>query len=289
MRDRARELLATEAQSLEDTPRIGELRARLRADYESYYARYGSINRFELRRTGRIDAESGEERMARIAPRAITAFRGDPFCPLVMSLEAFDETTQRATPAALLSKRVIAPRAPVLGVETAQDALAVCLDTRGHVEIDEIARLLGRTGVDARRELGELVYEDPQDARLIPAAEYLSGNVRVKLERARAGTEQNPGLAVNVAALERVLPVDLGADEVEPRLGAAWIGVEDHRAFLAEILQDPSVQGGASRRDGVGCAREQQFGACSQRVGNQPHRGGRDRQGGARAAACAGD
>ena len=180
--------------------------------------------------------------MARIAPRAITAFRGDPFCPLVMSLEAFDETTQRAAAAALLSKRVIAPREPVLGVETAQDALAICLDTRGHVEIDEIARLLGRSAQDARRELGELVYQDPQDARLIAAAEYLSGNVRVKLEQARAGTEHNPRLGVNVAALERVLPLDLGADEVEPRLGAAWIGVEDHRAFLAEILQDPSVR-----------------------------------------------
>ncbi|MGO9899421.1 MAG: tyrosine-type recombinase/integrase [Solirubrobacteraceae bacterium] len=243
LRDRARELLAAEAQSMEDTPRIGELRTRLRADYESYYARYGPINRFTQRRTGRIDPESGEERMARIAPRAITAFRGDPFCPLVMSLEAFDETTQGATPAALLSKRVIVPREPVLGVETAQDALAVCLDTRGHVEIDDIARLLGRSAEDARRALGELVYEDPQDAaRLIPAAEYLSGNVRVKLKQARAGAEQNPALAVNVAALERVLPVDLGADEVEPRLGAAWIGVEDHRAFLAEILQDPSVR-----------------------------------------------
>ncbi len=243
LRDRARELLAAEAQTLEDTPAITQSRARLRADYDSYYARYGPINRFTLRRTGRIDPESGQERMARIAPRAITAFRGDPFCPLVMSLEAFDEITQRATPAAVLSKRVIAPREPVLGVETAQDALAVCLDTRGHVEIDEIASLLGRSAEDARRELGELVYEDPQDAaRLIPAAEYLSGNVRAKLDQARGRAEQNPALAVNVAALERVLPVDLGADEVEPRLGAAWIGVEDHRAFLAEILQDPSVR-----------------------------------------------
>jgi N12 class adenine-specific DNA methylase len=243
LRDRARELLATEAQSLQDTPRIAELRTRLRADYESYYARYGPINRFTLRRTGRIDPESGEERMARIAPRAITAFRGDPFCPLVMSLEAFDETTQRATPATLLSKRVIAPREPVLGVETPQDALAVCLDTHGHVEIDEIARLLGRSAQDARRALGELVYDDPQQgARLVPAAEYLSGNVRAKLDDARAGVDQNPALAANVAALERVLPVDLGADEVEPRLGAAWIDVEDHRAFLAEILQDPSVR-----------------------------------------------
>ncbi len=243
LRDRARELLAGEAQSLQDTPRIAELRTRLRADYESYYARYGPINRFTLRRTGRIDPDSGGERMARIAPRALRAFRGDPFCPLVMSLEAFDETTQRATPATLLSKRVIAPREPVLGVETPQDALAVCLDTHGHVEIAEIARLLGRSAQDARRALGELVYDDPQDAaRLVPAAEYLSGNVRVKLDHARAGAEQNPALAVNVAALERVLPVDLGADEVEPRLGAAWIGVEDHRAFLAEILQDPSVR-----------------------------------------------
>ncbi|MGO9954738.1 MAG: helicase-related protein [Solirubrobacteraceae bacterium] len=242
LRDRARELLAAEAQTLEDIPAITQSRSRLRADYDSYYARYGPINRFDLRRTGRIDPESGEERMARIAPRAITAFRGDPFCPLVMSLEAFDETTQRATPATLLSKRVIAPREPVLGVETAQDALTICLDTHGHVEIDEIARLLGRAAEDARRELGELVYEDPQDARLIPAAEYLSGNVRAKLEHARARAEHNPRLGVNVASLERVLPVDLGADEVEPRLGAAWIGVEDHRAFLAEILQDPSVR-----------------------------------------------
>ncbi|MGO9789704.1 MAG: hypothetical protein ACLP8S_09480 [Solirubrobacteraceae bacterium] len=63
LRDRARELLAAEAQTLEDTPAITESRARLRADYESYYARYGPINRFDLRRTGRIDPESGQERM----------------------------------------------------------------------------------------------------------------------------------------------------------------------------------------------------------------------------------
>ena len=43
------------------------------------------------------------------------------------------------------------------------------------------------------RELGELVYDDPSDARLIPAAEYLSGNVRVKLEQARAGGRARPG------------------------------------------------------------------------------------------------
>ena len=92
-------------------------------------------------------------------------------------------------------------------------------------------------------DLGELVYNDPTDSpRLVAAAEYLSGNVRVKLEHARAAAANDTSLEVNVTALERVLPADIGADEIAPRLGAAWITAEDHQAFLAEILDDRSVQ-----------------------------------------------
>ncbi len=242
LRDGARVLLALEAQTLEDTPAIDQLRRRLREDYETYHARYGAINRFSFRRTGRIDADTGEEQLARITPRAIRLLRSDPFSALVQSLEVFDQSSQHATPAGLLSRRVIAPRVPVLGVETAQDALTVCLDTRGQVDLEEIARLLGASESDAREQLGELVYEDPQDGRLVPAAEYLSGNVREKLEQARAAAVANPELAVNVAGLERVLPPDLGADEVQARLGAAWIDVDTHRQFLTEILEDDSVR-----------------------------------------------
>ncbi len=141
-----------------------------------------------------------------------------------MSLEVFDDATQAATPAALLSKRMIAPREPVLGADTAQDALAICLDAVGRVDLQEIARLLGRSEADARGELGELVYNDPTDSqRLVAAAEYLSGNVRVKLEQARAAAARDTSFEVNVAALKRVLPMDIGADEIAPRLGAAWI------------------------------------------------------------------
>jgi N12 class adenine-specific DNA methylase len=243
LRDSARALLTAEAHTLEDTPSLEQLRARLRESYNTYYVRYGAINRFALQRTGRTDPETGEEIMRRVAPRAITALRGDPFAPLVMSLEVFDDATQTATAAALLSKRMIAPRAPVLGADSPQDALAVCLDTVGRVDLDEIARLLGRTAQDARADLGELVYNDPTDSpRLVAAAEYLSGNVRVKLEHARAAAANDTSFEVNVTALERVLPADIGADEIAPRLGAAWITTEDHQAFLAEILDDRSVQ-----------------------------------------------
>ena len=138
---------------------------------------------------------------------------------------------------------MIAPREPVLGADTAQDALAICLDTLGRVDLEEIARLLGRSEADARGELGELVYNDPTDPqRLVAAAEYLSGNVRVKLEHARAAAARDTSFEVNVTALQRVLPADIGADEIAPRLGAAWISTEDHQAFLSEILDDATVQ-----------------------------------------------
>jgi N12 class adenine-specific DNA methylase len=171
----------------------------------------------------------------------VQLLRCDPFAPLVQALEVFDDSTQHAPPATLLSERVIAPRAPRLGADSPQDVLAICLDTHGRVDLEDIASLLGQDPDEARRSLGELVYHDPQ-AGLVPAAEYLSGDVRSKLATARQALTEDPDLQVNVAALERVLPADLGVEDVEPRLGAAWINAATHRQFLAEILDDDTVQ-----------------------------------------------
>jgi N12 class adenine-specific DNA methylase len=242
LRDTARSLLALEASTLEDTAEIAELRSQLGGRYRDYQRRYGPINRFTLRRTGRTDPATGEERMARVTPAAVRLLRSDPFAALVQALENFDETTQTATPAGMLTGRVVVPRAPLLGADTPQDALAICLDTRGRVDLGEIAHLLGTDPGEARGQLGELVYEDPADQRLVPAAEYLSGNVRAKLEHARQTAIERPELDGNVRALERVLPADLTVEEIEPRLGAVWIDADTHRQFLAEILEDPDIQ-----------------------------------------------
>jgi N12 class adenine-specific DNA methylase len=242
LRDQARTLLAAEAADLEDTPALAGIRGELRAAYQAYVRRYGPINRYTLRRTGRVEADTGEERMARITPPAVRLLtKHDPFGPLVRALENFDDITHTAAPAAMLTERVVQPRAPRLGADTPQDALAICLDTRGRVELSEIARLLGTTPEDAREQLGELVYQDPAGGELLTAAEYLSGDVRHKLDTARAAASEHPALAVNVQALERVLPADLGPEEIQPRLGAAWIDADTHQQFLAELLEDPSV------------------------------------------------
>ena len=242
LRDGATDLLRVEAATLEDTPEIDVLRAQLRAAYSEYTARYGPLNRFTLRSTGREDPETGEMGMARITPPALRLLRDDPFGPLTRSIEVFDDMAQTASPAALLRERMILPRTPVLGADTPQDALAVTLDTHGRVDLAEIARLLGQDEQQTRDELGQLVYDDPAAGRLVPAAEYLSGDVREKLEHARQAAEQNPALAVNVTALEGVLPRDLGIEEIQARIGAVWIDTDTHAQFLREILDDPSIR-----------------------------------------------
>lgn len=184
---------------------------------------------------------TGEPVTARIRPRQ-GGFAADPFAPLVYALEEFDPVGQRAAKAAIFRQRVIAPRAPRLGADTPADALAICLDTKGEVRLDEVARLLGATEDDARQQLGTLVFDDPATRRLVPAAEYLSGKVRQKLREAEQAAADDPAFAVNVAELRRAIPPDLTPGEIDARLGAAWIDTAYVQQFLREILDDPGLR-----------------------------------------------
>jgi N12 class adenine-specific DNA methylase/SAM-dependent methyltransferase len=240
LRDGAGALLDAEAASADDTPEISGLRAELGRRYDSYFATYGPLNRFSQRRTGRTNPATGEPVVARIRPRQ-GGFASDPFAPLVYALEEFDPAGQRAAKAAIFRERVIAPRAPRLGADNPADALAICLDTRGEVRLDEIARLLGTTGDDAREQLGTLVFTDPGTGRLVPAAEYLSGKVRDKLREAECAAEDDASFTVNVTELRRVIPPDLTPGEIDARLGAAWIDATYIQQFLREVLDDPGL------------------------------------------------
>lgn len=242
LRDKARAVLTLEAANVEDTPELDAMREQLRTSYVSYYDRYGAINRFTERRTGKYD-EAGADILARITPRTVATIRRDPFGPLVLGLEYFDEGTGAATPAGLLSERQVQPRRPVLGTDTPDEALAVTLDTLGTVDLAHVARLLGTAEEAARESLGELVYEVPGEPGVYETrAEYLSGDVREKLEAARAASAADERFQTNVAGLESVLPAPLGADEIEARIGAVWVSPQIHEQFLRHIIRDPSAR-----------------------------------------------
>lgn len=116
------------------------------------------------------------------------------------------------------------------------------MNADGQVRLERAAALLGSPSQeDARAALGELVYDEPGTGRLVPAAEYLSGKVRAKLQDAEKAAEADPRFAVNVAALRGVLPADLGPGEIDARLGASWVPPGLVQQGLREILEDPSL------------------------------------------------
>ncbi|MDP9386875.1 MAG: DEAD/DEAH box helicase family protein, partial [Actinomycetota bacterium] len=182
-----------------------------------------------------VDPETGEEVHRRIRPR-MGGFRDDPGWPLVAALEVFDDATQTARPAAIFTERVVSPPPLRLGVDSAAEAVAVCLDEAGRLYLDRIAELLGTDPATAREELGTLAFDDPESGELVPASSYLSGNVRTRLGAARAAAGADPHFAANVAALEEVLPRQLEPGEITAGLGAPWVPAGDVEAFCSEVL-----------------------------------------------------
>src|SRR5262249_25844818 len=75
----------------------------------------------------------------------------------------------------------------------------------------------------------------------VTAEEYLSGNVRAKLEAARAAVATTTGAdgdrwTGNIVALDKVQPADLGPEEIRAKLGTPWIPPSDIREFAVELL-----------------------------------------------------
>lgn len=260
LRDGARGLLAAEAAEAEDTPDLEARRTELRGAYERYVTKYGPLNRYTTRGTGRYEAvlhpetgepvidpatgkpERGPEITARMTPRAVVTLRQDPHSALVRALERFDEEAQTSTPASLLVQRVVVPRPIKQGADTPDEAIALSLDQTGGVELALVARLLGVEEGEARSALGELVYDDPSTGALVHAPDYLSGDVRSKLEAAVEAAATDERYTVNVAALTAVQPDPIGVEEIEARLGAVWVSAELHQQFLTELLEDRTVQ-----------------------------------------------
>ncbi|MFC5931693.1 helicase [Cryobacterium melibiosiphilum] len=243
LRDGTTALLALEAATVDDTDEIVDTRAILRTRYDDYQTRYGPLNRFTLRSTGRDDPDTGEAGTARITPTPARLLRADPFGPLVMALERFDEERQTASPAAMLKQRVVAQRLIAQGADTPAEAITLSLDRTGRIDLDSIAHLLGQTEADARAGLGEMVYDDPTTGNLIHAPEYLSGDVRIKLDAAQAAAETQPErFAVNVAALQAAMPEKLTMEQIQARLGAVWVDADTHQQFLRELLRDRSIR-----------------------------------------------
>ena len=174
------------------------------------------------------------------------AFAADESYFLLCSLEVLDDEGKFKKKADMFSKRTIKPHREVTFVETASEALALSIGEKARVDLSYMAQLTGRTQEEIINDLQGVIFKVPssEPARYVTADEYLSGNVREKLKIAEIAAKADPELAVNVSALEKVIPKDLPASEISVRLGTTWIPQEDIQQFMVELLTPSSYAEG---------------------------------------------
>ena len=174
------------------------------------------------------------------------AFASDESYFLLCSLEVLDDEGNFKRKADMFTKRTIKPHREVTSVETASEALALSIGEKARVDLPYMEQLTGKTQAELVQDLQGVIFKVPncEHVSYVSADEYLSGNVRNKLTVADLAAKNDPELAVNVEALEKVIPKDLSAAEISVRLGATWIPQEDIQRFVMELLTPSSYAAG---------------------------------------------
>ena len=174
------------------------------------------------------------------------AFASDESYFLLCSLEVLDDEGNFKRKADMFTKRTIKPHREVTSVETASEALALSIGEKARVDLPYMEQLTGKMQAELVQDLQGVIFKVPncEHVSYVAADEYLSGNVRNKLTVADLAAKNDPELAVNVEALEKVIPKDLSAAEISVRLGATWIPQEDIQRFVMELLTPSSYAAG---------------------------------------------
>ena len=240
IRDCARELIDLQLQNASDGD-ISAQQAKLNTLYDQFTKKYGIIN------------SAGNRQ----------AFRQDSSYPLLCSLEVLDDEKQFQRKADMFHKRTIQNRQSVTSVDTAAEALAVSIGECACVDLGFMASLMEGSDKIPQivKDLQGVIFKDPATGPFDlesggtdwhrgwqTADEYLSGDVRRKLETARAAAQEYPEFAANVAALEQVQPKDLTATEIDVRIGADWIPTKYYQQFMFELFQTPYQYRNSSAR-----------------------------------------
>ncbi|MDK8657792.1 hypothetical protein, partial [Actinotignum sanguinis] len=234
LRDQVRALVEFESQTQENPPTLTQARARLKAAYEEYVARFGPLN--SQRERWYTDRKTGEEKLSWVDVPAVRVFRSDPDAALTMAIEIFDKDTRMARPAGILERRQIGITFKPLGADTIEDALAICMVEKGRVDTGYISYLTGQTSEEVAAGLREHTFFDPETGELVERSAYLSGNIHAKLVAAEDSLETDARLCENIAALKAVMPEPLTLSDIEISPGAPWISVKDHHDFYSQVV-----------------------------------------------------
>lgn len=225
IRDTLRELLDVQQYDNKDSE-IAQLQEKLNNCYDSFYSKYGLLH----------------------SSYNHSLLNSDGAYPLVASLEAdfAKDNNLLVKKSDIFTERVNKPTATINHVDTAEEALAVCVAEKGVIDFEYMSQITDVPPEDLKiglREKGEIFavpsYTGDEDYEYQTASEYLSGDIYAKLDIAKAYASVNGIYDSNVVALKEVLPTPLKAGDIDINLGATWIDKKYYEQFMYEIFETP--------------------------------------------------
>lgn len=225
IRDTLRELLDIQQYDNKDSE-IAQLQEKLNNCYDSFYSKYGLLH----------------------SSYNHSLLNSDGAYPLVASLEAdfAKDNNLLVKKSDIFTERVNKPTATINHVDTAEEALAVCVAEKGVIDFEYMSQITDVPPEDLKiglREKGEIFavpsYTGDEDYEYQTASEYLSGDIYAKLDMAKAYASVNGIYESNVVALKEVLPTPLKAGDIDINLGATWIDKKYYEQFMYEIFETP--------------------------------------------------
>ncbi|HER9108086.1 TPA: DEAD/DEAH box helicase family protein [Streptococcus pyogenes] len=205
-------------------------------------------------------------------------FREDANFSLISTLEKLDKEGNFIGKSDIFNKRTIKKAVIIDHTDRAIDALVLSISQKGKINFDYMEELTGKTRDKLIEELkGEIFLNldsfEPNDINpfksanelgdfsrpYVSADEYLSGNIRDKIEVVDSyikNIEKELGKEVNLedskllkkeleelhfqkAKLMEVMPKALDASEITVRMGATWIPEQDYKKFMFDLLKTP--------------------------------------------------
>lgn len=221
IRDCLREVISCQIDNGSDV-QLQALQEKLNSLYDSFVEKYGRLN----------------------TKQNIAAFKEDSAAPLLTSLEQY-KGEEFIGKAAIFDKRTILAKTDVTSVDTASEALTLSLAKKAHVDMPYMQQLTGFTAEKIMEDLKGVVFENPMkmddsgDPHLEAADEYLSGNIRKKLEFMKENFADDSRYAHNIEALEMAMPTRLQAADIDIKLGAPCVPKELVQQFMYESFGTP--------------------------------------------------
>ena len=216
LRDTVRELLRIQA---EDKPEneIKAVQQKLSTQYDDFYKKYELLHSRKNR----------------------SVLRDDCSYNLLLTLEKEIDKDKLIAKSDIFTKRTVRPSKPIEHVDTALEALAISMAETAKVDLAYMSKLTDMSQEHLVSELKGEIFLVPHTEEYQSASEYLSGDIRQKLDIAESVAETDSRFAENVEALKSAMPEPLKAGDIDVKIGATWIPKELYQQFIYETFETP--------------------------------------------------